>query len=115
MASVIKGASLPKSFDVKGLWKHEMATAAIAKILAAELGGPDGAWGPSADENSRLVIDPDEAGQRGNAEAAIQWVSLTLPQRQGENADEGKTHCIEAGEVVAPDAVPLELGIDGGE
>ena len=61
MASVIKGASLPKSFDVKGLWKHEMATAAIAKILAAELGGPDGAWGPCADENSRLVMDPDEA------------------------------------------------------
>ena len=61
MASVIKGASLPKSFDVKGLWEHELATAAIAKILAAELGGPDGAWGPSADKNSRLVMDPDEA------------------------------------------------------
>lgn len=61
MASVIKGAHLPKSFDVKGLWKHELTTAAIAKILAAELGGPDGAWGPSADEKNRLIMDPDEA------------------------------------------------------
>ncbi|WP_291301578.1 HDOD domain-containing protein [Desulfovibrio sp. MES5] len=61
MAAVIKGANLPKSFDIKELWKHELATAAIAKILAAELGGLDGVWGPSADEKNRLLMDPDEA------------------------------------------------------
>lgn len=61
MAAVIKGANLPKSFDIKELWKHELTTAAIAKILAAELGGPDGVWGPSADEKNRLLMDPDEA------------------------------------------------------
>lgn len=61
MAAVIKGAHLPKGFSVKDLWVHELKTAAIAKALAAELGGQDGAWGPTADEKNRLVMDPDEA------------------------------------------------------
>ncbi|MDD4701746.1 MAG: HDOD domain-containing protein [Desulfovibrio sp.] len=61
MAAVIKGVSLPKGFDITGLWLHELKTAAIAKVLAAELGGQDGAWGPSADEKNRLIMDPDEA------------------------------------------------------
>ena len=61
MAAVIKGANLPKGFSVRELWVHELKTATIAKILAAELGGHNGAWGPTADEKNRLIMDPDEA------------------------------------------------------
>ncbi len=55
-ASVIKGAKLPKGFDITALWKHQLRAAAVAKALAAEYP----AAAPSAGEG-RLAMAPDEA------------------------------------------------------
>ena len=60
-ASVIKGMKLPKNFDVTTLWRHQLKVAAIAKALAAELGGPSGPCRPSAAAENRLEMAPDEA------------------------------------------------------
>lgn len=64
--SAIKGVKLPKSFDAGALWRHQLKTAAIAKTLAAELGGPSGICGsPAAKAEDRLVMAPDEAYAAG--------------------------------------------------
>ncbi|SBV95794.1 Metal dependent phosphohydrolase [uncultured delta proteobacterium] len=60
-AAVFKEAKLPKDFNAAGLWSHQLKVAAVAKVLACELGGPSGVCGPSAAEEDRLVMLPDEA------------------------------------------------------
>ncbi|MDL2209329.1 HDOD domain-containing protein [Desulfovibrio sp. OttesenSCG-928-O18] len=60
-ASLIRGAQLPKDFDAAGLWRHQLKTAAIARALAAGLGGPCGICGPDAPKEDRLSMAPDEA------------------------------------------------------
>ena len=65
MASIIQEVKLPKDFDIITLWKHQLKTAAIARALATELGGPSGLCGPSAKEEDRLGMAPDEAYAAG--------------------------------------------------
>ena len=64
-ASAIKGASLPQGFDSVALWRHQLKAAAVAKALAAELGGPSGVCGPLAKEEDRLSMNPDVAYAAG--------------------------------------------------
>ena len=61
MSSIIKGVKLPPNFDADVFWQHQLDVAAVAKALAAELGGPSGVCGPSAREEDRLCMAPDEA------------------------------------------------------
>ena len=61
MASVMQGSKLPEGFCITTLWKHHLSVAAIAKALAAQLGGPSGRCGPRAPEDTRLSMAPDEA------------------------------------------------------
>jgi HD-like signal output (HDOD) protein len=61
MSSVLNAKKLPKAFNITTLWGHQLKVAAIAKSLAAELGGPSGICGPFADEENRLNMAPDEA------------------------------------------------------
>jgi HD-like signal output (HDOD) protein len=63
--SAIKGAKLPRNFDATALWRHQLKVAAIAKVLAAELGGPTGICGPMATDENRLGMVPDEAYAAG--------------------------------------------------
>ena len=63
--SAIKGAKLPKGFDATALWRHQLKAATVAKTLAAELGGPSGICGPSAKEEVRLSMAPDDAYAAG--------------------------------------------------
>ena len=64
--SAIKGAKLPKSFDATALWRHQLKTATVAKILTAELGGQGGLCGPGNPEpDCRLTMAPDEAYAAG--------------------------------------------------
>lgn len=60
-ASIFKEAKLPRDFDAVGLWSHQLKVAAVAKALACGLGGPSGICGPSAAEEDRLGMLPDEA------------------------------------------------------
>lgn len=61
MSILISEVKLPKDFDINKLWTHQLKVAAIAKSLAAVLGGPSGICGPSAKEEDRLNMAPDEA------------------------------------------------------
>jgi HD-like signal output (HDOD) protein len=61
MAMLFSEIKLPKAFDINKLWGHQLKVAAIAKSLAAMLGGPSGICGPSAKEEDRLNMAPDEA------------------------------------------------------
>jgi len=63
--SAIKGAKLPRNFDATALWRHQLKAAGIAKALAAELGDPAGVCGPSATDENRLGMTPDEAYAAG--------------------------------------------------
>lgn len=63
--SAIKGAKLPKTFDSTALWLHQLKTAAIARMLAADIGGASGPCGPSAEPEERLSMAPDEAYAAG--------------------------------------------------
>jgi HD-like signal output (HDOD) protein len=61
--SAIKGAKLPKGFDAIALWRHQLKTASVAKVLAGALsssGGPR-----SEGPEKRLEMAPDEAYAAG--------------------------------------------------
>jgi len=60
-SAALKAVKLPRSFDVSALWLHQLQVAAIAKTLTTFLGGPSGVCGPSAREQDRLNMAPDEA------------------------------------------------------
>ena len=63
--SAIKGAKLPKRFDIAALWRHQLQAATIAKTLAEALAGPSGICGPAASDEDRLSMAPDEAYAAG--------------------------------------------------
>lgn len=61
--SAIKGVKLPKTFDATGLWKHQLKTASIAKILAAAV--HDLAKQQGTKDGLLLEMAPDEAYAAG--------------------------------------------------
>ena len=65
MSSIIKGVQLPSNFNADVFWRHQLDVAAVAKALAAALGGPSGVCGPAASEEDRLGMAPDEAYATG--------------------------------------------------
>ncbi|MDR1490589.1 MAG: HDOD domain-containing protein [Desulfovibrio sp.] len=56
-ASFLKTAKLPDGFDFLTFWRHELQTAAVARVLVSTLNGA----GQSAGKKSPLCISPDEA------------------------------------------------------
>lgn len=61
MSSFIREAQLPKAFDTNKFWNHLLSVANISRALANVFGGTDGACGPDASPDERLVMVPDEA------------------------------------------------------
>lgn len=58
-ASVIRDAKLPKNFDARGLWRHQVKTAFIARALADAASKGTGLPGGKPDDG--LEMTPDEA------------------------------------------------------
>ena len=62
-ASAIRAAKLPKEFDAKGLWRHQVKTAIIARALAEA--GVKGVGMPGGKPDDSLEMAPDEAYAAG--------------------------------------------------
>ena len=61
--STIREAKLPRGFDAKGLWRHQLRTAVIAKALADAL--LKGTGMPEGKPDNSLEMAPDEAYAAG--------------------------------------------------
>jgi HD-like signal output (HDOD) protein len=61
--SAIKAAKLPKGFDATALWRHQLKTAAVAKVLAGAMAS--GAGLKNAAPEQRFEMAPDEAYAAG--------------------------------------------------
>ncbi len=126
LASVIKGTKLPEGLDVTALWKHQLSVAVIAKTMAAELGGASGICGPSALEEDRLRMLPDEAYVAGLLhdlgkvflaasrpdlweEVEKAWRESDLQYFETENAYWGMDHALIGAEVLHHWKFPLLL------
>jgi HD-like signal output (HDOD) protein len=57
--AAIKGAKMPKDFDVMGLWRHQLRTAAVGRELSAAMSAE--AKAGRLEKNCRPGLDPDEA------------------------------------------------------
>lgn len=61
--SAIKAVKLPKAFDASGLWRHQVATASVAKALAQAF--TRGTGMPGGKPDNSLEMAPDEAYAAG--------------------------------------------------
>ena len=126
MSSIIKEAKLPKNFDITTLWNHQLKVATIARTLAAELGSPNGACGPSAKKEDRLDMAPDEAyvagllhdigkvlfaASRPDLWEAVEttWKKDSQRYFEAENAYWGMDHALIGAEVLHHWKLPLLL------